>query len=74
MIDYGIMILFLLAALAVACFININKIDKRIDNVIAKEKRQNKRIDVLKKRELIHQSEQRRDKAYIESKDLFKEW
>ena len=71
---YAIMFLFLLAALAVACFININEIDKRIDNVIAEEKRQNKRIDIMEKHEQIRQSEQRRDKAYVESKDLFKDW
>ena len=71
---YAIMFLFLLAALAVACFININEIDKRIDNVIAEEKRQNKRIETMEKRELIRQSEERRDKAWVEAKDLFKEW
>ena len=46
MIDYSIMILFVLLAgamLATAkCLVNINEIDKRIDNVIAEEKRQNK--------------------------------
>ena len=71
---YAIMFLSLLAALAVACFININEIDKRIDNVIAEEKRQNKRIDIMEKHEQIRQSELRRDKAYVESKDLFKDW
>ena len=78
MIDYSIMILFVLLAgamLATAkCLIDINKIDKRIDEICAEEKRQNKRIDVLEKRELIRQLEQRRDKTYIQSKDLFKEW
>jgi len=78
MIDYSIMILFVLLAgamLATAkCLIDINKIDKRIDEILAEEKRQNKRIDILEKRELIRQLEQRRDKAYIQSKDLFKEW
>ena len=78
MIDYSILILFVLLAgamLATAkCLVNINEIDKRIDEICAEEKRQNKRIDVLEKRELIRQLEQRRDKAYVESKDLFKEW
>ena len=78
MIDYTILILFVLLAgamLATAkCLVNINEIDKRIDEVIDEEKRQNKRIDILEKRELIRQLEQRRDKAYVESKDLFKEW
>ena len=71
---YAIMFLFLLAALAVACFININEIDKLIDNVIAEEKRQNKRIDLLEKREQMRQLEQRKDQTYIQPKDLFKEW
>ena len=78
MIDYAIMILCVLLAgamLATAkCLIDINKIDKRIDEIIDEEKRQNKRIDILEKRELIRQLEQRRDKAYVESKDLFKDW
>ena len=71
---YAIMFLFLLAALAVACFININEIDKRIDEICAEEKRQNKRIETMEKRELIRQLEHRRDKAYVEPKDLFKDW
>jgi len=54
--------------------ININEIDKRIEEVIAEEKRQNKRIDLLEKCEQIRQKEQRRDKAYVESKDLFEKW
>ena len=78
MIDYSILILFVLLAgtmLATAkCLIDINKIDKRIDEIIAEEKRQNKRIDILEKRGLIRQLEQRRDKAYVEAKDLFKDW
>ena len=78
MIDYSIMILFVLLAstmLATAkCLVNINEIDKRIDEIHAEEKRQNKRIDILEKRELIHQLELHRDKAYVESKDLFKDW
>ena len=78
MIDYSIMILFVLVAgamLAIAkCLVNINEIDKRIDEIIDEEKRQNKRIENLEKRELIRQLETRRDKAYVEAKDLFKEW
>ena len=78
MIDYAIMILCVLLALTMLatakCLVNINEINKRIDSISSEEKRQNKRIDTLEKRELIRQLEQRRDKAYIESKDLFKEW
>ena len=78
MIDYSIMILFVLLAgamLATAkCLININEINKRIDSISSEEKRQNKRIDILEKRELISQLELHRDKAYIEAKDLFKDW
>ena len=78
MIDYTILILCVLLAstmLATAkCLIDINKIDKRIDSISSKEKRQNKRIDILEKRELIRQLEERHDKAYVQSKDLFKDW
>ena len=78
MIDYTILVLCVLLAgtmLATAkCLIDINKIDKRIDEICAEEKRQNKRIENLEKRELIRQLEERRDKAYIQSKDLFKDW
>ena len=78
MIDYSILILFVLLAgtmLATAkCLIDINKIDKRIDEMLAEEKRQNKRIDVLEKCELIRQLEQKRDQTYVQSKDLFKDW
>ena len=78
MIDYSIMILFVLVAgamLATAkCLVNINEIDKRIDEIHSEEKRQNKRIETMEKRELIRQLEQRRDQTYIQSKDLFKEW
>ena len=78
MIDYTILILYVLLAgamLATAkCLVNINEIDKRIDEICAEEKRQNKRIDVLEKRELIRQLEQKRDQTYVQSKDLFKEW
>ena len=73
---YAIAILFfLLAILAVfKCLIDINEIDKRIDEIIDEEKRQNKRIDILEKRELMRQLEQRRDQTFIQSKDLFKKW
>ena len=78
MIDFAIMFLCVLLActmLATAkCLVNINEIDKRIDEIIDEEKRQNKRIENLEKRELIRQLETRRDKAYVEAKDLFKEW
>ena len=78
MIDYSIMILCVLLASAMLatakCLIDINKIDKRIDEIIAEETRQNKRIDILEKRELIRQLEQKRDQTYIQPKDLFKEW
>ena len=78
MIDYGIMILCVLLAgtmLATAkCLIDINEIDKRIDEIYDEEKRQNKRIDALEKRELIRQLEQKRDQTYIQPKDLFKNW
>ena len=78
MIDYTILILFVLLAgtmLATAkCLVNINEIDKRIDEICAEEKRQNKRIENLEKRELIRQLEHRSDKTYIQSKDLFKDW
>ena len=78
MIDYTILILFVLLActmLATAkCLVNINEIDKRIDEICAEEKRQNKRIETMEKRELLRKLEQRRDQTYIQSKDLFKEW
>ena len=78
MIDYSIMILCVLLAstmLATAkCLVDINKIDKRIDSISSEEKRQNKRIDILEKRELICKLEQRRDQTYIQPKDLFKDW
>jgi len=56
------------------CLININAIDKRIDEILAEEKRQNKRIDIMEKHEQMRQLEQRKDQTYIQSKDLFKEW
>ena len=68
-------VVLLLAVLAIAkCSIDINKIDKRIDEIIAEEKRQNNRIDLMEKHEQIRQSELRRDKANIEAKDLFEKW
>lgn len=68
--------IFLLCAfLAIAFnFVNINALDKQIDEILAEEKRQNKRIDDLEKREQVRQEEQRHDNAYVEAKDLFKEW
>ena len=75
MATIGCAIMLLLASLTIAkCLIYINKIDKRIDNILAEEKRQNKRIDVLEKRELIRQSEERRDKAWVEANELFNKW
>ena len=78
MIDYTILILCVLLAgamLATAkCLIDINKIDKRIDEICAEETRQNKRIEIMEKRELIRQLEQKRDQTYVQPKDLFKEW
>ena len=78
MIDYAILILCVLLAgtmLATAkCLININELDKRIDEIHAEEKRQNKRIEIMEKRELIRQLEQRRDKVCNDAKDLFEEW
>ena len=77
MIDIIMILCVLLAGAMLAtakCLIDINKIDKRIDEICAEEKRQNKRIDILEKRELIRQLEQSHDKTYIQSKDLFKNW
>ena len=75
-IEYAILSLCVfLAVLAVAkCLIDINELDKRIDEIIAEEKRQNKRIDIMEKREQIRQSEQLHDNTYIDAKDLFKKW
>lgn len=75
-IVYVIAILcFLLAIISIAkSLYSINELDKRIDEIIDEEKRQNKRIENLEKRELIHQLEERRDKAYVEAKNLFKKW
>ena len=75
-IEYAILSLCVfLAVLAVAkCLIDINELDKRIDEIIAEEKRQNKRIDIMEKHEQIRQSELRRDNTYIDAKDLFEKW
>ena len=75
MIDVVMILCFLLAGLVIVkCLIDINEIDKRIEEIIAEEKRQNKRIENLEKRELIRQLEERNDKAYVDAKDLFKSW
>lgn len=71
---YAILFLSLLAALAIASFININAIDKRIDEILAEEERQNKRIDILVKHEQMRRLQQRHDKAYVVPKDLFEKW
>lgn len=72
-IVYAIVILCLLLVI-IKCLIDINEIDKQIDEIHDEEKRQNKRIDVLEKRELIRQLEERHDKTYVEAKDIFKKW
>ena len=75
MVSIVYLIFLLCAFLALFKYlIDINELDKRIDEVIAEEKRQNKRIDLLEKREQMRQLEQRHDKAYIQSKDLFEKW
>ena len=77
MIVYEIIMCVFLAGTMLAtakCLVNINEINERIDEIHAEEKRQNKRIETMEKRELIRQLETRRDKAYVEAKDLFKEW
>ena len=75
MIDVVMILCFLLVGLAIVkCLTNNKKTDKRIDEIIDEEKRQNKRIENLEKRELIRQLEQSHDKEYIEAKDLFKKW
>ena len=75
-IEYAILSLCVfLSVLAVAkCLININAIDKRINEICDETRRQNKRIETMEKRELIRQLEERRDKEYIETKNLFKKW
>ena len=68
-------VVLFLAVLAVAkCLIDINELDKRIDEIIAEEKRQNKRIDIMEKREQMRQLEQIKDQTYIQPKDLFEKW
>ena len=73
MIVFSIMILFNLLVIA-KCLFDINAIDKRIDEICDETRRQNKRIETMEKRELIRQLEERRDKEYVEAKDLFKKW
>ena len=75
MVSIVYLIFLLCAFLAIAFnFVNINEIDNRIDEILAEEKRQNKRIDILEKREQVRQAEERRDKAFIEANELFKNW
>ena len=70
----GILFL-LLASLAIfKSLVNINELEKRIDEILDEERRQNKRIDILEKREQMRQLEQRRDQTFIQSKELFKNW
>ena len=73
---YATGILFLLlASLAIfKSLVNINEIAKRIDEILDDERRQNKRIDILEKREQMRQLEQRRDQTFVQPKDLFKNW
>ena len=75
-IEYAILSLCVfLAVLAVAkCLNDINELDKRIDEILAEEKRQNRRIDLLEKREQMRQLEQIKDQTYIQPKDLFEKW
>ena len=75
-IFYAIGILFfLLAILAVfKSLVNFNELEKRIDEILDEERRQNKRIDILEKREQMRQLEQRRDQTFVQPKDLFKNW
>ena len=72
-IVYAAMILLVFLVLII-CLINISDMDKRIDEIHAEEIRQNKRIDVLEKREQMRQAEERRDKVYIEANNLFEKW
>jgi low affinity Fe/Cu permease len=68
--------IFLLCAFLTIAFnfVNINELDKRIDEILAEEKRQNKRIDLLEKREQMRQVEQIKDQTYIQPRDLFEKW
>lgn len=75
MINIVYAIVFLCILLVIfKCLININELDKRIDEILAEEKRQNKRIDIMEKQEQLRQAEQRRDKAFIEANELFNKW
>ena len=75
MIDLIMILCFLLASLAVfKSLVNINELEKRIDEILDEERRQNKRIDILEKREQMRQLEQRRDQTFVQPKDLFKNW
>ena len=70
----GAILLLCVFLLGVACLTYSTETDKRIDEMLNEEKRQNKRIDLLEKREQIRQLKQRKDQTYIQSKDLFKDW
>ena len=75
-IVYAIAILCVLLAITsiAKSLYSINELNERINEIIDEEKRQNKRIENLEKRELIRQLEQSHDKEFIEAKDLFKTW
>ena len=75
MIDFIMILGFLLFGLVIVkSLYSINELDKRIDEICAEEKRQNKRIDIMEKRGQMRQLEQIKDQTHIQSKDLFKEW
>ena len=73
---YAIAILFfILGGFAIfKSFFNLGEIDKRIGEIYDEERRQNKRIDILEKREQMRQLEQRRDQTFVQPKELFKIW
>ena len=73
---YAIAILFfILGGFAIfKSFFNLGELEKRIDEILDEERRQNKRIDILEKREQMRQLEQRRDQTFVQSKELFKDW
>ena len=73
---YAIAILFfILGGFAIfKSFFNLGEIDKRIGEIYDEERRQNKRIDILEKREQMRQLEQRRDQTFVQPKELFKNW
>ena len=73
---YAIAILFfILGGFAIfKSLVNINELEKRIDEILDEERRQNKRIDILEKREQMRQLEQRRDQTFVQPKELFKDW